>query len=172
MTRLTISGSELSGGFCEVNSLHREEATAAQTCREATSAVAVIKTVAACRCRSVRSAVCASDVCARRFAHAVLQGSEEAHGSCLLQIRVMVESGKTVRETVPRQNGLSQNGYGWWATPGLHRTLRNHEKVSNTVSGRVSGNAGVSEKVSGTFCDFPNKYRTCNKVFQIVFKVT
>ena len=38
-----------------------------------------------------------------------------------------------------------------------------------TVSGRVSGNSGVSEKVSGTFCVFSKNVSNVKKVFQIVF---
>ena len=37
------------------------------------------------------------------------------------------------------------------------------------MSGRVSGNSRVSEKVSGTFCDFVKQISNVKKVFQIVF---
>ena len=43
--------------------------------------------------------------------------------------------------------------------------------MSKRVSGRVSGNSGVSEKVSGTFCVFFKllKVSKVKKVFQTVF---
>ena len=57
----------------------------------------------------------------------------------------------------------------WWGTPALYRILRNHLKMSKTVSRRVSGNSWESEQVSGQFFDVSKQVSKVRQVFQIVF---